>query len=211
LKIVGGEPLLHPQLVDLLKITRELKVAPETSITTNGHLIRRMPEEAWGLFEMLTVSIYPSPPLSKETLRFIHAKAKEHSIRVSWKVQDKFVTLDRVDKANYDQAKETYKGCWIHHRCNSLKNGRFYSCTRPQYIQKFAANPGRFADDGVDLYSVDEADLSKVLQKHLLSEEPLNSCFLCQGGQADSKNHFQLDRKMIGEKRELLKEISAKI
>lgn len=211
LKIVGGEPLLHPNLFDLLKIARDVKIAPAVSITTNGHLIQRLPDEAWKHFEMLTVSIYTAPKLSKETLFYIRRKARENGIKVSWKVQDKFVCLDRSEKSSYETAKETYKGCWIHHRCNSVKNGRFYSCTRPQYIQKFAEQPDKFSADGVALNDYNEKDLASALQKHLMSEEPLNSCYLCQGGQAHSEIHRQLDRTEIGAKKELMKGICREI
>src|SRR2546429_6408003 len=35
-KLVRGEPLLHPQLLDCLPVVRESRVAPIVSITTNG-------------------------------------------------------------------------------------------------------------------------------------------------------------------------------
>lgn len=210
-KIVGGEPLLHPQLTELLKIARTLNLADATSITTNGHLIHKITDEAWGLFDLLTVSIYPSAPIKKETLFYIKDKAKAHGIRMSWKTQDKFVTLDRSSLATFDEAKATFQDCWIHHRCNSVKNGRFYSCTRPQYIQKFAESPEKFFEDGVELNKFSDEELPIKIQEHLRSTEPLKSCFLCRGGNAELKTHQQLDRKMISDKSEVLKAICREI
>lgn len=204
LKIVGGEPLLHPDLINLLKIARRTGVAPKVSITTNAHFITKMPEEFWSNFEMLTVSIYPSPPVPKETLHFIRKKAREYGISVSWKVQDKFVNMNRKEKSDYETARETFQGCWIHHRCNSIKDGRFYSCTRPQYIQRFAKDPLKFKEDGVDLYSHPPEELAELIKAHLESTEPINSCYLCLGGNAELGTHRQLSPKNIHEEKALL-------
>jgi cyclic pyranopterin phosphate synthase len=211
LKIVGGEPLLHPQLLQLLKIARRTGVAPKVSITTNGHLLTKMPDELWENFEMLTVSIYPFPELPKDTLHFTKKKAKAHNISVSWKVQDKFVNMNRTTKSDYKTAKETFEGCWIHHRCNSVKDGRFYSCTRPQYIQRFAKNPEKFKEDGVDLLNNPPHLLPDMIKAHLESTEPINSCYLCLGGNATLGVHKQLDGRLIAEGRRTLAGITGEI
>mgnify|MGYP003339364609 CR=1 FL=1 len=80
---------------------------------------------------MLSVSLYPEPALPKDLIRYVAREAARRNIEVSWKMQDKFTCLDRTALATTEQATETFAGCWIRHRCNSIKNGRFYSCTRP--------------------------------------------------------------------------------
>ncbi len=192
LKIVGGEPLLHPDLPQLLEIAHKVGIAPKISVTTNGHLLDRLPEDSWKSFQMLTVSVYPDPQLGNEKIRWINAKAKENNITVSWKIQDKFVNLNRETVATYEEAKETYQGCWIHHRCNSIKGGRFYSCTRPQYLQKLAVNSEVFLEDGVELAAYDDETLPLVVLKHLQSSEPIRACFVCKGGQSSLDTQRQL-------------------
>jgi cyclic pyranopterin phosphate synthase len=211
LKIVGGEPLLHSELPRLLKIAKKTGISSKVSVTTNAHLLNKLPDEAWETFEMLTVSIYPTPELSKETLKWIHQKAAAHNISVSWKTQDKFVNLNRSEKSNFEEAKETFQGCWIHHRCNSIKDGRFYSCTRPQYIQKIAGNPLDFKEDGVDLYAHPEEKLAELIKAHLESSEPLKTCFLCKGGQSHLSTQRQMNPVEITEQRETLVKICSLI
>lgn len=160
---------------------------------------------------MLTVSIYPSPELSKETLKWIRQKAAAHKISVSWKIQDKFVNLNRSEKSSYEEAKATFQGCWIHHRCNSIKDGRFYSCTRPQYIQRIAANPLDFKEDGVDLYAHPEEKLAELIKAHLESSEPIKTCFLCKGGQSNLSTQRQMSPVEIKEQRETLVKICSQI
>ncbi len=211
LKIVGGEPLLHPELPRLLKIAKKTGISKKISVTTNGHLLTKLADEAWNEFEMLTVSIYPSPPLSKDLLKWIRQKATDHGISVSWKTQDKFVNLNRSEKATYEEAKKTFQGCWIHHRCNSVKDGRFYSCTRPQYIQRMAANPQTFKEDGIDLHAHNESALAILIKQHLESSEPINSCYLCKGGQSTLSTQQQMSPQEIKSQRETILNICSQI
>lgn len=204
LKIVGGEPLLHPQLTELLKIARKTGIAPKVSVTTNGHLLMKMPIEFWETIEMLTVSIYPSPPLPKEILRYTRKMASKYNISVSWKVQDKFVNINRSEKSDYQTAKKTFQGCWIHHRCNSIKDGKFYSCTRPQYIQRLAHDPKRFKEDGIDLLGNDPLKLTQLIKDHLESTEPINTCYMCLGGNSTQDVQRQLNGKELNLNREAL-------
>lgn len=207
LKIVGGEPLLHPQLEELLATAHELQVGARIQLTTNGILLAKLSPRSWDCIQMLSVSLYPDPALPRDLIRDIARQAARRNVEVSWKVQDKFTCLDRAEMASPEEARETFAGCWIRHRCNSIKHGRFYSCTRPQYIQKFATDPALFAADGIPVH---EADAGRV-RAHLTQETPLHSCFLCHGGQAPLDTHRQLDPLAIRSKRDHLVQLTARI
>lgn len=205
LKIVGGEPLLHPELETLLVIAKRLQVGPRIQLTTNAFLIERLTDRGWECLDMLAVSLYPEPALPKPLIRYIAKRAASLNIEVSWKMQDKFTCLDRDTRAEYGDAKQIFADCWIRHRCNSIKQGRFYCCTRPQYIQKFAPDADRYRADGV---VVETADVHQI-REHLTSTEPLNSCFICNGGNAPLAIHRQLTTQAAREKRLNLTQISA--
>jgi organic radical activating enzyme len=204
-KIVGGEPLLHPELERQLVIARSLAVAPLVQLTTNGFLMRRLTSRAWACLDILTVSLYPEPALPKELIRFIAHEAAARNVRVSWKIQDKFSLLDRAEIARYEDAKRVFERCWIRQRCNSIKQGRFYCCTRPQYVQRFAPDPAIFLEDGVEVAGLDETALARRIEEHLGRSEPLHSCFLCQGGYAPLDTNRQLTAIEAGRKRERLR------
>jgi GTP 3',8-cyclase len=210
-KIVGGEPLLHPELERLLVIAKGLAVAPRIQLTTNGLLIERLTARGWESISMLAVSLYPEPSLPKELIRFIAREAAARRIEVSWKMQDKFTCLDRTDLAGYEDAKSTFEGCWIRHRCNSIRNGRFYCCTRPQYVQKFASEPSRFLEDGIRVDDPNEVALAHRIKEHLERTEPLHSCFLCNGGDARLDTNRQLTTIEVRRKREGLTELAGAI
>ncbi len=208
-KIVGGEPLLHPELERLLVIAKELRVGPRIQLTTNGLLIDRLTEKGWQSIDMLSISLYPEPALPKQTVRFIAREAARRGIEVSWKMQDKFTCLDRHERASYAEAKDVFAECWIRHRCNSIKNGRFYCCTRPQYVQKFGGE--LYLEDGVEVNDSDEAALAERIKAHLERAEPLHSCFLCNGGHAALETNRQLTAIEIRKKREELTGMAGEI
>src|SRR5579872_1507652 len=203
-KIVGGEPLLHPQLEELLVIAKSLDVAPRIQLTTNGFLINRLTARAWDSLDMIAVSLYPEPALPKDLIRFIARQAAARHIEVNWKVQDKFTCLDREELAGYADAKRVFADCWIRHRCNSIKQGRFYCCTRPQYVQKFAPAPEFFGEDGVPVDEPDAGALASQIKSHLERTEPLHSCFLCNGGNAPLDTQRQLTTLEVKGKRQSL-------
>ena len=210
-KIVGGEPLLHPELERLLVTAKSLAIAPRIQLTTNGLLIDRLTSRGWESINMLAVSLYPEPAVPKETIRFIAREAAARNIEVSWKMQDKFTCLDRTGLAEYEDAKSVFQGCWIRHRCNSIRNGRFYCCTRPQYVQKFAADPSLFLEDGIEVDDPDQAALAQRIKEHLERSEPLHSCFLCNGGDAELDTNRQLTAIEVGRKRESLRAMAGAI
>ena len=203
LKIVGGEPLLHPELERLLGIARSLAVGRRIQLTTNAFLIDRLSPRAWESIDVLAVSLYPEPALPRERIRSIAREARRRNIEVSWKVQDKFTCLDRSQVADREEAERTFRDCWIRHRCHSIKRGQFYCCTRPQYVQKFATDPGKFREDGIAVNDpdVDAATLAVSIKRHLERSEPLSTCFLCQGGQAPLDTHRQLTAREVQAKR----------
>ena len=211
LKIVGGEPLLHPQLEELLVIAAELQVGARIQLTTNGILLDKLTPRSWDCIQMLSVSLYPEPSLPRALIRSVAREAARRNVEVSWKMQDKFTCLDRSTLATVDEARETFAECWIRHRCNSIKDGRFYSCTRPQYVQKFAVDGQFFAEDGIPVHVDDAAWLAARIREHLRQAEPLHSCFLCNGGQAPVDTHRQLSPQSIRAKRDELVTLTARL
>src|SRR6202012_3133784 len=94
LTMVGGEPLLHPDIVELARIARQLRVAPVISLTTNGFLLPRMGDDFWQAIDALTISRYPDPRLSDDAIATIERQATRFAVKLNWKQQDEFVVMD---------------------------------------------------------------------------------------------------------------------
>lgn len=195
-KIVGGEPLLHPRLLECMRIARESRIAPIISITTNGLLLRKMPELFWELLDAMTLSVYPQPHVSGNLMEYIQAKTSEHGISLNIKRQDMFqhMTIDspRVD---FGQTEAVFESCWLRDRCHMLRDGRFYLCTRPVHFDGFYRTQAFSETDGIALN--DNPRLIEILLAYLESKSPLASCRLCMGGTGGLFPHRQLTRREV--------------
>jgi molybdenum cofactor biosynthesis enzyme MoaA len=56
---LGGEPLLHRDLVPILEAVRASGAAGEIAVWTNGMRLMRMGADFWRSFDLLVVSAYP--------------------------------------------------------------------------------------------------------------------------------------------------------
>ena len=196
-KLVGGEPLLHPELLACLRVARESKIAPVVSVTTNALLLSRMDDEFWSLVDALTISVYPKPPLSEPAREAIQAKAESHGVAVNWKIQNEFVDMT-LDAPRSDEAAnlEVWQECWLRRRCHMLRDGWFYTCTRPVHFDTFHRGKTDFATtDGVRLH--EGPGLLEELYAALVTEKPLESCALCRGGDAELRPHHLLSKREV--------------
>jgi hypothetical protein len=192
-KLVGGEPLLHPRLLDCLRIAHETGIAPIISVTTNGLLLTRMPAEFWTLLNHLTVSLYPHPRLPDAAMEYLLEQTQRHGITLNLKRQDQFqeITLSQL-RTDEEENQTVFAECWLRHRCHLLRDGWFYSCTRPPHFDTYY-NTGAFGRaDGVRLHEGDS--LVEEIHALLTRTEPLASCRLCVGGDGPRFPHRQLTR-----------------
>lgn len=187
-KLVGGEPLLHPQLVELVEVVRASAIAPRISITTNGLLLDRAPDALWQAIDALTISLYPRPALAPQVRATIEERAARFAVALNWKQQDEFVVMTRPEPtADAAATAEIFDGCWIRERCHMLRAGRFYTCTRPPHFQAFHAERD-FTGDGIPLAAATAADL----HAYLTRAEPLAACAHCFGG-----SHAQVPHRLL--------------
>src|SRR5689334_13886640 len=52
-RLIGGEPLLHPDVLRLLEIARASGIAASITLVTNGLLLRSAPPALWELIDTL--------------------------------------------------------------------------------------------------------------------------------------------------------------
>jgi organic radical activating enzyme len=194
LKLTGGEPLLHPEIVRCAEIARASGVASQVSVTTNGLLLARMPDAFFAAIDRLTLSHYPSAQLSASALAAVVERCHEHGIVLMVKRIERFAQMDPAAPHDAEQALRIYRDCWLKQRCHLLHRGRFYTCTRPPHLEDRlggrGAGRGLAEEDGVRLEE-DPESLAGRLLRYLESEEPLASCRHCLGGSGEWEAHRQ--------------------
>src|SRR5689334_7753996 len=68
-KILGGEPLLHPDLMGLIEAVRSSGVSDTILVCTNGVRLDRAPAGFWEAVDSVEMSMYPGEELPVEEIR----------------------------------------------------------------------------------------------------------------------------------------------
>lgn len=201
-KIMGGEPLLHPQIAAVLRAVRASGISQTVRLFTNGLLLHTMTDEFWAALDELTISNYTSAPVKPDLLAAAQARARAFDVVLNVKPVTEFSEVMRGEReADPAQLQRTYEACWLRHRCLVVRRGKFYMCTRAAYADEFhrdllhGAHPddraAALAGDGVPLST---PELGEALLAYLNRSQPLNSCHFCHGGAGPLAAHTQLTK-----------------
>jgi len=188
-KLTGGEPLLHPALLDCLHAVRRSGISEQVSLTSNGWLLAQAPHELFRLLDRLTVSVYASAPLPEKLLARIAEQCRAHEVLLTIKRIDRFQQMDVSPPQPAGRTREVFSGCWLRNRCHLIHRGHFYTCTRPPHLGAQLGLSPLAEADGVELSG---RHLLRRLLAHLESERPLGSCRHCLGASGDWWEHRQL-------------------
>lgn len=200
LKLAGGEPLQHPQLLDFLRVAKDVGIANRLVIITNGVLLHKAPEELWDLIDGMWISIYPGVKFRFEW-DWIQQMADEHQVWIWRKETPEFSERLLVEEIqNEEFVKMVFQNCELAHleSCHTIHEGRYYMCAPSVYMEPRLALRGndfknREADgvaihDNPNLYE----DLDNLIRRQ---EEPLEACRFCLGSWARNTANVQLTRK----------------
>lgn len=181
LQLVGGEPLLHPNITDMLYIARKSGVGREVMIITNGRLLPKMTDVFWGLVQLLQISVYPN--LDPEILPFAEEMGRKWGFAVYHTV---FTDFYKQFSKEPTDGKESFKNCVWKADCYTLHEGRFYLCPQSAFFpQQFQSmEPGV---DGLPLAGLNEDKLTAFLERTV----PFNACKICSGGHGETVPWFE--------------------
>lgn len=201
-KIMGGEPLLHPHIAEVLRAVRRSGISQTVRLFTNGLLLHTMTDEFWAALDELTISNYTSAPVKPALLAAARAKAREFDVVLNVKPVAAFSEVMRAEREHDpEQLQRNYDACWLRHRCMVVRNRQFYMCTRAAYAGEFHRDllHGAHAEDHAaallgDGVPLDSTDLGEALLAYLNRSEPLVSCRFCHGGAGPLAPHTQLTK-----------------
>jgi organic radical activating enzyme len=208
-KIMGGEPLLHPEMTAILGMLRETGISETIRLFTNGLLLHRMTDDFWRALDHLTISSYSSAPVKPEHLRLVEDKAREFDVVLNVKPVDRFSEVMASERRSDVAATQAvYEACWLRHRCLVVRDGVFYKCTRAAYQRDFRERldvKGRELDalpePGDDGVALDALDFEDRLLAYLNEDQALSACRYCHGSSGPLVAHAQLSRRDVREGR----------
>jgi hypothetical protein len=201
--ILGGEPLLHKNCLDFLKLVKVSQIADKTVLVTNGFLLPNQPDELFEIVDKITISFYPSLPLKPEMIEKAREKCREHSVELEIFDQPKFsmsiVGVKNEDARLVEGIFNTCTVAWTQ-RCYALHDGYVYRCSRAPFIAYKLSKVGAVAkdfskEDGLKLDDAD--DFGARAEEYFNRTTPLKSCSYCVGSVGKRVQHRQLGKEEI--------------
>lgn len=179
--LIGGEPLLHPEIVSVLYIAR--KVFPETHITldTNGILLPKQTEDFWRALREtnieLTLTKYPVP-VDYDAINEIMDK---ENVTYAYTLSSAVLKTTYHLPLNLQGALDgcaNYIKCWHANECVTLRDGRIYTCpiaAHAHHFNKyFNEQLSEAKENSISIYEVDSIDEVLEFLKH-----PIPFCKHC--------------------------------
>lgn len=183
--LLGGEPLLHPEVEKFLRSARRHFPRTKLILLTNGILLPKMAPEFWRTMgeERITLMYDDYPIVLKTDL--IAERARENGVEVElMEHYDEFFKLPIDARGSQDPA-DSFSRCRTVANCPTLRDGRLYPCAYIAYIDLFTE---RFGVEGLepsaqDSISIFDTDDAYRIMDFLLS--PVPWCSHCDFGSAE--------------------------
>lgn len=202
ISLQGGEPLLHPDLIKFLKMTREFFPDAVINITTNGVRLLNQPEEFWLACKenniVIMVTKYPISLNYEE----MEKRAANHGVEYRYYgisgVTVKKTNLYKLDVKGLQDSRKNFLLCHRANSCVYLQHGRLYTCTvaptAEHFNKYFGKNLKEVPEDSIDIYQANSAqEIMGFLAK------PIPFCRYCMVDKARMFQPWHRSKRVIEE------------
>ena len=199
--LMGGEPLLNPDIIELMKIARENFIEGDIQIVTNGILLVQQSEEFWHACHDNNIQIQITHYPIKLDIDKIRLLAEKFGVFLQYFAQDgekNWFSKTPIDLAGKGSAAKNFMKCWLGNNCIFLRDGKLFTCTRTPNIylfnEAFHKNVPVTHYDYIDIYS----DVTgKEILCRLASHIP--ACSYCDIDNAQRNIQWRVSKKEISE------------
>ncbi|GAB7140900.1 hypothetical protein RsTz2092_08550 [Deferribacterales bacterium RsTz2092] len=198
--LVGGEPLLHPNIILFMQVARELFPDSDVHIITNGLLLLQQKPEFWEACKkyniIMTPTKYPGVDWDK-----IEKRADEFGYKFTYfdfsgtseKVSRRFA----LDLTGSQDMKKSYENCCMACCSIGLSDGRLSTCSfvfnMRHFNKYFKQNVPVTSADSIDIYKA--KDIQEILD---FLGNPIPLCRYCKS----------IGTEIVGEWRATKRELS---
>jgi hypothetical protein len=192
-KILGGETLLHPRLLDVVTAVRESGISDYLRLVTNGMLLHKTEDDLWRALDEIEVSRYQGAGLTDADLAEARVRAGALGTKLTVNdfpdFRDTFTSVRSEDPALVDRIFCACKivNVWGIH---TLYGGRIYRCPQSIYVSALA---GVSLEEGIEI--TEGTDFRDILLAFLNGTKPLASCRYCVGTVGRKRSHCLVPRK----------------
>lgn len=157
LRLMGGEPLLHPECLQFLEIARSIYKNTRLSLVTNGILLPKTDKVFLNTLSRLNVEVQITFYSELHQNIKAYSEILEES-GVKFEFEGKTNFYKHLSLENSHSKQEAINQCRIKSYCPALKNGKIYQCSGLAnfeiFKQHYNLNSYPIAA-GIDIYSND--------------------------------------------------------
>jgi hypothetical protein len=200
--VMGGEPLLHPQLEEILLCTRLFFPNALIQLVTNGLLLLRQDEEFWRVcYEKNIVIVNTKYPINLD-YKAMRKTATMHGVTF-----EHYGNTGKITKTSFkipldingrQDPRKSFTGCFHAKTCPLLMEGKLYLCTVAPNVRHFNKRFGTHMEleegDSLDIFRVNE---TAELFTFLSSPKPF--CRYCDVGNRSYGQKWERSRQEISE------------
>lgn len=141
IQLLGGEPLLHPQINKFSEIVRHYFPKNKISIVSNGILLQTKNDDFWESCRTHKIEIIVTKYPINVDYDKIAQRAKEQGAPFSFygntEVVAKTMECLPLDLKGKQDPRDSFLRCARANRCISLDNGKIYTCSLIPYVKYF--------------------------------------------------------------------------
>lgn len=189
-RLLGGEPLLHSNFLEVLKVIKRTNISDKICLVTNGILLDNISDEMLKYIDKIEISMYPLNKTLLQKIKSNALKLSEKGVKVRiLEYSDFRESISQYSTDNQELKQLIYETCQVAHnwRCITVDNDKLYRC--PQSMI-YSEKNNDFSD------SICISKLSNIydLLAFLENNYYLNSCSCCFGSVGKKINHQQIKR-----------------
>ncbi|MDA3936004.1 MAG: radical SAM protein [Actinomycetota bacterium] len=177
--LLGGEPLLHPEISAFIRLAREIFPDTRIQLLTNGTLVTRMPEEFWLALAETGIGLQcDSYPIELPRAE-IESLAARYGALFEWtRLRDQFRKTP-IDPAGCHDPAASFASCQGFCNCPIVRNGQLYPCAYTAYSHVLRDHFGieELATTDADSIALDPAPNPEDVMHFL--QNPVPWCGFC--------------------------------
>ena len=136
IRLMGGEPLLHPKVNQFIEFSRQTFPLANISVSTNGVLLQKMPREFWQVCNannaLVKLTNYPI----NLNFQAIQKIAQNNHVRI--KLPKRVNTFFQfINIAGDSDSNNSFRNCRAMYTTPFLRDGKLYSCSFAPHVHLF--------------------------------------------------------------------------
>lgn len=162
--LLGGEPLLNKDIIEIMKISRKCLSNTSFYIFTNGILLSKMSEEFWEACREYQIAIKVTTYPINVDYEYWRQYAREHGVDLSDENPEPIKTTYRLPLIEEGRLNpyNNYVKCYHANQCVVLRDGRLYTCPIAAWVdnlnQHFDTHFPQLEQVSIDIYDVDDRE-----------------------------------------------------